>query len=346
MKKIAFALFLLFSLSTGFALQAQDAPKVPAWTRYIAPTGYLQAGYSTDQYFNNSFYIKRVRVSLLGTVLDNPKFGKLEYKVQADLANSPKLVDYFLKYTIRDEFGIQLGQFKTPLSIENSEFAPLKLEMIDYSLLVQRMCRMSTADLSGISSTGREMGLQFYGKLFPIGEGHHLLRYNLAVFNGNGINKMDDDKRKDFMARLMIYPIKDLALAGYYMRTLGPHPEIAPEYNDYDWYVYDRYGGGLSYNSKYGWFRAEFMEGHTFGYRAQGLYGTIGYNFNDKLSLGFRYDRFWPNANIPEVVQQHFTGAFNWMPWKHLRVQLNYSYRLEPGQDPLHFVNLMTTIAL
>ena len=350
MRKIYLTLFLIFALASGTLLQAQEATNLPAWTRYITPTGYMQTGFSTDfsqgQDPNSSFYVKRVRVSLLGTLLQNPNYGKLEYKVQADLAGSPKLVDYFLKYTLRDEFGVQLGQFKTPLSIENSEYPPVKLEMIDYSLIVQRMCRMSTADVSGISATGREMGIQFFGKLFPMAPGHHLVQYNLAVYNGNGINKMDDDKRKDFMGRLMVFPLKELCVAGYYMRTLGPHPEIAPEYNVYDWYVYDRYGGGLAYTSKYGWLRGEYMAGHALGYRSHGAYGTIGYNINKDLAVGFRYDYFVPQSHLPNIMQQHFTGAINWQHWKFLRVQLNYSYRLETNKDPQHVINLMTTIAL
>ena len=350
MRKIYLTLFLIFALASGTLLQAQEAANLPAWTRYITPTGYMQTGFSTDfsqgQDPNSSFYVKRVRVSLLGTLLQNPNYGKLEYKVQADLAGSPKLVDYFLKYTLRDEFGVQLGQFKTPLSIENSEYPPVKLEMIDYSLIVQRMCRMSTADVSGISATGREMGIQFFGKLFPMAPGHHLVQYNLAVYNGNGINKMDDDKRKDFMGRLMVFPLKELCVAGYYMRTLGPHPEIAPEYNVYDWYVYDRYGGGLAYTSKYGWLRGEYMAGHALGYRSHGAYGTIGYNINKDLAVGFRYDYFVPQSHLPNIMQQHFTGAINWQHWKFLRVQLNYSYRLETNKDPQHVINLMTTIAL
>lgn len=350
MRKIVFTLILLFALSSGTLLQAQEGLKLPAWSRYITPSGYMQTGFTADfsngEDINNTFYLKRVRVSLLGTLLENPNYGKLEYKVQADLAGSPKLVDYFLKYTLCDEFGVQLGQFKTPLSIENSEYPPLKLEMIDYSLIVQRMCRMSTADVSGISATGRELGIQFFGKLFPLESGHHLVRYNLAVFNGNGINKLDDDQRKDFMGRLMIFPVKELCVAGYYMRTLGPHPEIAPEYNVYDWYVYDRYGGGLAYSSQYGWLRGEYMAGHALGYRSHGAYGTIGYNINKALSLGFRYDYFVPRSDQPRNMQQYFTGAINWMPWKFFRVQLNYSYRLETNLEPQHVINLMTTIAL
>lgn len=344
MKKLLLTLTLLLAAASIAGISAQEK----AWMKYITPSGYFQAGYQSDFDFNNSFYIKRVRISLAGTLYENPTFGKLEYKVQTDLAGSPKLVDYFFKYTVREGFGIQLGQFKTPLSIENSEFAPLKLEMIDYSLVVQRLCKMSAADMSGGgSSTGRELGVQFYGNLFKMGDGHHLVSYNVGLFNGNGINKMDDDKRKDFMARVMVYPIKDLCLSGYYVRSLGPHAETAPEYNDYDWFIFDRYGGGISYDGKYAWLRAEYIAGHTHGWRNEGAYGTVGYKITDNLNLGFRYDYFTTNSREAGHVQQYYTGGISWFPVKFLRLQLNYTMKKEPGvEKPTHLINLMTTIKL
>lgn len=344
MKKLILTLFLLLATGSAMSLSAQERP----WMKYITPSGYFQTGYQSDFDFNNSFYIKRVRISLGGMLFESPKFGKLEYKVQADLANSPKMVDYYFKYTVRDYFGVQLGQFKSPLSIENSEFAPLRLEMIDYSLLVQRFCKMSANDLSGGgSSTGREMGIQLYGNVFKMNDGHHLLQYNVALFNGNGINKMDDDKRKDFVARLMVFPIKDLCLSGYYARSVGPHADTAPEYNDYDWYIFDRYGGGISYDGKYAWLRAEYMAGHTYGWRNEGAYGTAGYKFNSKLNIGFRYDYFNTNSREPGHVQQYYTAGISWFPLPFLRLQLNYSLKNEPGAvKPTQLINLMTTIKL
>ena len=344
MKKLILTLFLLLAAGTAVGLSAQERP----WMKYISPSGYFQTGYQSDFDFNNSFYIKRVRISLAGTLYENPTYGKLEYKVQTDLAGSPKLVDYFVKYTVRDGFGIQIGQFKSPLSIENSEYAPLRLEMIDYSLLVQRFCKMSANDLSGGgSSTGRELGVQFYGNVFKMADGHPLLQYNVALFNGNGINKMDDDKRKDIVARLMIFPIKDLCVAGYYTRSLGPHSDTAPEYNYYDWYIFDRYGGGIAYDGKYAWLRAEYMAGHTHGWRSEGAYGTIGYKFTDKLNAGFRYDYFTTNSREAGHVQQYYTAGISWFPLSFLRIQLNYSLKKEPGiENPTHLINLMTTIKL
>lgn len=343
MKKLILSLSLLL-ISSFAGLSAQEK----TWMKYITPSGYFQAGYQSDLDFNNTFYIKRARIALAGTLIESSKYGRLDYKVQAELAGSPKLMDYFIKYTIRDEFGIQLGQFKTPLSIENSEYAPLKLEMIEYSLLVQRFCKMSAADLSGQGSTGgREMGLQLYGKVKKMDDGHHLARYEVAIFNGNGINKADDDKRKDFMARLMIYPIKDLCVAGYYMRSLGPHAETAPAYNDYDWYIFDRYGGGFAYDSKIAWLRAEYMAGHTFGYRNEGAYGTIGYKVNDKLGIGFRYDYFTTNSREAGHVQHYYTGGVYWFPHNRIHLQLNYTCKKEPDKvQPIHLINLMTSIVL
>ena len=343
MKK-RFALVVLTAFCLAIPGFAQERP----WMKYITPSGYFQAGFALDDSFDNTFYIRRARISLGGALYEG-RAGKLDYKVQAELAGSPKLLDYFFKYTVCPEFGVQLGQFKSPLSIENAEYMPLKLEMIDYSLLVQRFVRMSAADLSGISSAGRDMGLQFYGSLFKLGDGHALLRYNLAVFNGAGINTTDDDRRKDFVARVMFFPIKDLNLTGYYMRTLGPHSSIMPEYNDYDWYVFDRYGGGVCYDGKYAWFRAEYMEGHTFGWLARGAYATVGAKIAEKVGVGARYDYFTTNANQEGLfnhAQQYVTGGVSWYIHPRFRLQLNYMYKKEPGLDPTHFVNFMTSISL
>ena len=164
MKKLTITLVLLLAAAPClFKVSAQEKP----WMKYITPSGYYQAGFSFTDAGDNTFYIKRARIALNGDLYKG-KFGKFEYKVQAELAGSPKLVDYFVKWTVRDEFGIQLGQFKTPLTYENSECPPLKLEFIDYSLLVQRFARMSTSDLTGISASGRELGFQFYGKMLPL----------------------------------------------------------------------------------------------------------------------------------------------------------------------------------
>ena len=89
MKKLILS-FLLLATASSF-LQDAAAQEHP-WMKYITPSGYFQTGFSTDDALNNTFYIRRARISLSGTFYQG-QAGKLEYKVQAELAGSPKLVD-------------------------------------------------------------------------------------------------------------------------------------------------------------------------------------------------------------------------------------------------------------
>ena len=341
MKKTILLLFLLFAVVP--ALSAQERP----WMNYINPSGFFQAGYRFDSNYDNTFYIRRARFSIRGELYKSAYFGSLEYRVQAELAGSPKLMDYWIKYSIFDELNIQLGQFKTPLSIENTEYLPLQLEMIDYSLLVQRMVRMSANDVSGISAAGRDMGVQLYGKALKLDGERPWVSYNVGFFNGNGINKIDDDWCKDFYARLMVHPRKDLSLSGYYMRRLIRPAGNPPEFNDYDYFIRDRYGAGVSYDSKYAWFRTEYMAGHTNGWRHEGAYVTAGYKFTERFNMGLRCDYFTTNSREYGNDQWYYTAGASWYPLnRRFRLQLNYMYKQEADRSVTHLVNFMTTIVL
>ena len=343
MKKLFITLMLLLAATPClFRAAAQEHP----WMKYITPSGYYQAGFSVTDAMDNTFYIKRARIALSGNLYQSERFGKFEYKVQAELAGSPKLVDYFIKWTVCEEFGFQAGQFKNLVTVENSEYAPLKLETIDYSLVVQRFARMGAGDLLlGASATGREMGFQFYGKLFPLSDGHQLVRYNVGLFNGNGINKTDDDRCKNLQARVMIFPFKDLGIAGCYERRIGHMDEI-PIYNDYDYRIFDRYGAAIVYDSKFAWFRTEYMAGHTHGWRAEGAYVTAGYKITPTLNVGARYDYFKANSRIQGNEQQYITVATSWHPFPRLRLQLNYMHKKEADGHTSQLVNLMSSIIL
>ena len=344
MKRIKIVFIALLALICVAPAGAQEKRK---WFDYVRPSGSLQGGVSFDpQSMDYQFYVRRARIAVLGTVLDNPRYGKLEYVLRTSLVQSPSLLDGFIKYTLRDEFGVQFGQFRSPVNLENTELSSTTIELIDYSLVTQRFCHLGSLDLEGINASGRDIGINFYGKFLKMSDGHHLIRYDVGVFNGAGINRRDDDHRKHYMARLMVYPLKDLSVVAYYSRVLGPHPDVAPEYNVYDWYVYDRYGGGLYYKSKYGWFRGEYMEGHTHGYLARGAYATLGYFILPQLDVSGRYDYFVTNTARPDISTQHLiTAGFRWKPFSFFFAQLNYSYNIAPGgATPTHSLNLQTSL--
>ncbi len=308
-------------------------------------SGFLQAGYYLDvtegKTDNSYFRLRRARLSLAGKIVENEKVGKADYRLQVDFAESPKIVDLWIRYQPFNQLGLQVGQFKIPLSIENSEYSPTKLEFIDYSLVVQRLVRMSSNDVTGISSTGRDCGAQLFGG-FIKKEGFNMINYNLAVFNGCGINqKKDNNSSKDFVGRVMVNPIKDLTIAGYYQygegnfnsetySTFFNHDANGNPIGNSKFVKYQRYGGGIAYNGKHAFARAEYIRGNTGILVSEGAYASAGWKFHTAKaghgSLGARFDYF-DNDVFNAQREFNYTLGATYQPWKYLRLQLNYTIK-------------------
>ena len=106
-------------------------------------SGYLQAGYDllwndNDATTTSSFHLRRARMTLKGDIY-NGKAGKADYRIQVDLCKSPVIMDLWVNYQPVNEFGAKIGQFKLPISIENTDYAATRIEFISYANTVQRM---------------------------------------------------------------------------------------------------------------------------------------------------------------------------------------------------------------
>ena len=89
--------------------------------------GMYQANLSDEgELKDNTLRMRRVRLSVDGNLSKT-----VSYKIQGDFTRSPMLVDAFIKYKPCREFAIQVGQFKTPFTIE-SPINPVNLEIFDY----------------------------------------------------------------------------------------------------------------------------------------------------------------------------------------------------------------------
>ena len=168
--------------------------KTSTWDKVLAAlpkiSGYVQTGYEWSDN-SSTFFIKRVRLNLAGAIAP-----KLDYRVQIEFA-SPKIVDAYLCYKPFDELNVQLGEYKLPFSIENTDYVPLRYEFIEYPLSLRKL--MGFNDLCGLSATGRDMGAQLFGGFFKR-DGYSILNYNFGVFNGEGLNVKDKNKSKDIVA--------------------------------------------------------------------------------------------------------------------------------------------------
>lgn len=328
MKNILLILFFTFFGITTNAQQADSLRPTPTveelaaevsalksksakWDKFMAAlpkiSGYAQLGYEWSE-TSSSFFIHRVRLSLSGDIVAS----KLDYRIQFEF-KSPKIVDVFIRYRPFDELNFQLGEYKVPFSIENPDYGPLIYEFIEYPISLRRL--MAFDDISGLSSSGRDMGLQAYGGFFKR-DGYSILNYNFGVFNGEGINTWDKNKSKDIAARLTIIPIKGLQFSGsYYWGEYGK-----------DYLKRVRYGAGVCYDKGPVVVRGEYIYGTTGSLDSDGWYAIAGYRPTPKWLTSVRYDTFRENVDLSSTRQTNYTAALSWQPVKYFRAQFNYTY--------------------
>ena len=299
--------------------------------------GMYQANLKDDgELKDNTLRMRRVRMSVEGNLAKG-----LTYKIQGDFSRSPMLVDAFVKYKPCNEFAIQIGQFKTPFTIE-SPINPVNLEIFDYGESVKGLTGYS--DVCGVGSLGRDLGIMASGSLFPIkgeeGIKYHVVDYALGVFNGNGANELDNNNRKDLVGRLYLHPgLKDLSLSGsIYLGKYTNGDDLNCTRN--------RWTAGAQYNDDNIVIRAEYISGTT-GFMAdvvgedgqvtdiieiptksKGYYAVAGYNFRlgeegkQTLMPVLRYEHFDKNGLSGT---EWYTVGINYWPLKSLNFKFDYS---------------------
>lgn len=177
--------------------------------------GYVIGSYSyssQDHDGRNGFDGRMIRMYVSGTLLRH-----FRYRVQMELKGTPSMRDYTLEWVYLKEFQVKVGQFKRCFSYDNP-LNPWDVGMGSYSQLAGRMTALAAADCSGEpAQNGRDVGVQLQGDLFPVGrDGHRLVRYQAAVYNGNGQNRKDNNKQKDWIGNIQLQPIE-----GFYVGLFG-----------------------------------------------------------------------------------------------------------------------------
>lgn len=224
---------------------------------------------------------------------------------------------------------VRIGQFKNSVSIENS-LSPTIMESID-------VCSEGVTYLAGCGSDplfgvqyGRDLGLAIFGET-----NDSKLRYELDVMNGQGVNKKDQNKEKDFIARLEYRPIKGLNLVATGQIGHGhaaitgnnlsfANPDIMPEQN----YKRNRLTAGFYYTSKAFNAHGEYIEGKDGNATSRGAYitGSIPLGNSSKWEMIGSYDFF--NFNTALGLDQHkvIAGIQYWF-YRSCRFQLQYVYK-------------------
>ena len=345
MKRKFLLLFVVMIFASLSTISAQEKKSLIG--DYLSISGWMNIQYDYERQLSNdgltldeinTFNVRRARLDFKGNISKN-----LEFRVQADVAGTPKLVDGFVKIKLDKCFNIQVGQFKIPFTFENPQ-SPLTLEGIEYAQVISKLSGYS--DMSGVKtySGGRDVGVMIYGNFFSFerdGKEIPILTYKLGVFNGNGMNNKDANTLKDIAASIEVCPgVKGLMLAASYYDGnyyLNDNEKNANR---------DRLTVGGKYENGRLTVRSEYITGKTemankdgiYTLNSDGFYVAGGYWFNiksQKIRPVARYDFLRQDIKNPEKNSTYYMVGIDWWPYKNLRLLVNYTIKDKPGYDKL-----------
>ena len=345
-RKSLLLIVMVFALASMTTINAQEKKSLIG--DYLSISGWMNIQYDYERQLQNggvtldeinTFNVRRARLDFKGNINKN-----LEFRVQADVAGTPKLVDGFVKVKLHKSFNIQVGQFKIPFTFENPQ-SPLTLEGVEYAQVISKLSGYS--DMSGVKtySGGRDVGVMIYGNFFSFehdGKEIPILTYKLGVFNGNGMNKKDANTSKDIAGSIEVCPgVKGLMLAASYYG--GNYKLEAANENNAN---RDRLTFGGKYENGRLTVRSEYITGKTdmadnggiYTLNSDGFYVAGGYWFNMKnqrIRPVARYDFLRQDIENPEKNSTYYMAGIDWWPYNNLRLLVNYTIKDKPGYENL-----------
>ena len=290
--------------------------------------GYTQIRYQALEETGkiDGFDIRRARLDVKGNV--SPYWS---YRVQFDLAGTPKLVDGYGELKLNDYLNFTFGQQAIPFSLENTTSSN-KFELIDYSQSVDALAARGK-DVIG-NHNGHDIGVLVGGTILKLKD-RPLVDYRLGVFNGAGVNTVDNNEAKDIAARLILHPVVGLDISAALYNGSRFVPEVktgsvvtTPAKN----VARDRYGLDLSYDLNNFSARGEYLHGTDDQIDREGYYVQAGYYFLEKkLQLLAKYDFYDADKAIADNASTWLVFGANYNFNANVRLQANYTFKQEEG---------------
>ena len=278
----------------------------------------------------NGFDIRRARLDFKSNI--SPFWG---YKVQAELAGTPKLLEAYGELKLNDYLNFTLGQFKVPYSLEGLTSTP-KLEFIDGSQVVDALTgRKADVISAATDQQGYDIGLQAGGSFLKIND-LPLIDYKVGVFNGTGPNIADNIKEKDIVGRLVIHPIKGIDLGGFAYKGYASYNDNSSAKSTIQTHDRNRYGAELSAEYFGASLKTEFIEGKDGNKLRNGYYVSAGYYvLPQKLQILAKLDNYDPNIDktVTKDNLTNYTGVVNYFFNQNTRIQLGYTVKKEQAKE-------------
>ena len=330
-KILSTAALLLALFSSTAAMGQQSSSNDNQWLKNLTDRvqlhGYAQGGFNYTHKGGDdtpTFELKRILFWTNAQITDRWSFLFMH-----DF--SSVVQEYYTDFRISNNkaLTVRLGQFKNALSYENP-LSPTSMEAIDvYSEAVTFLTGCGSDPLLGVQY-GRDLGLAVFGET---NDGK--LRYELNVLNGQGINKKDGNKEKDFIGRLEYHPAKGLNIIatgqlgrGHAIATSLYNPSIQVGDN----YKRNRWTVGFDYKSKGLNVHGEYLEGKDKDATSRGAYITGNVPLGKGVDFVGSYDFFNFNTDL-DMDQHKAIAGFQYWFYQKCRFQVQYVYKSAYTQD-------------
>ncbi len=306
-KFVCFLTLCLYPLS----LVAQEA-KVSYGS--LTLSGLLQVWYDytpdRSQKSGDTFRLRRTEVKFSGVI----KPDRIKYFLMLDPASVPNTIIQDAVVAFVFPFGVELhaGQEKAPVSEEGLRPTP-QIDFVERSILALTFGEQ------------RNIGLQVWGQRK---EGE----VRLAVINGTGRNRLDNNRQRDFVGRVVVKPVPEVSLgfSGYTGKTTV-QKSSGPDSLRFDkWSV----GGEVGFDWRNWRLRGEILRGHggkdDKDQTQEGFSGYLRFTYRDRVQTAFRLERWDVNIHQGGDRQDVVTlGAGYLFDSFHARVLANYLVKQE-----------------
>lgn len=333
-------LFSSLSLASLFAERADsirfsaDPPSVAYGDKLrLVLNGYGQSVYqlsSTEQETRNDFQVQRA------ILIGNAMVGKrLRAMVMFDVAATRAdrhLHEYYLEYTFHEALKLRAGQYKQPFMLENI-YIPTILGVVNMTEGTKYMAGIAGDALQG-NMVGRDLGLMASGNAFRQKDGRHLLAYSLGVFNGAGLNQRDNNKAKDLIGMVQVFPTRNWQLTSSFILGRG-HAVADSPYGDLmagEDYRRTRWSVGTEWKPAPFALRSELTLGWNGKVCSRAFYAEAWCTVLPHLDVVANYDYLNRNTNrfgalvtdhTPLVSHNYTMGLQYWL-WRRCRVASQY----------------------
>lgn len=230
------------------------------------------------------------------------------------------IVDAYINYRMTYASKLTVGQFLIPFSYD-SLTSNTRTDFINRALVVDAL-----APGRDNGSQGRDVGMQYSGTSYAGGDGTNQVDYFLAGFNGSGINAIENNKSKDFAARLVYKNVPaGLQLGSSYyngsagtLRTNNDHTGFEAVLDNGPWAI-----------------RSEYIWANYSAKKANGWYATLLHRFSPTFEAAARYDDYDPNTSVTDNNITRTSLGVNWNLTKDglSRIQLNQEWRNDRSQN-------------